>query len=53
MVIWRKHDINRAAANLNSHLFKKKLVVETLTELADIASIFKKYNLIVEGITQV
>jgi hypothetical protein len=52
MSVWRKHDINRAAANLNSHLYRKKLTVETVTELEDIGLLLKKYNLSVEGITQ-
>ena len=52
MSVWRKHDINRAAANLNSHLYRKKLVVETITELEDISLLLKRYNLSVEGITQ-
>ncbi len=52
MSIWRKHEVNRAAANLNSHLYKKKLIAETVTELEDIAMLLKRYNLSVEGITQ-
>ncbi|MCF2144243.1 MAG: hypothetical protein K9W42_11135 [Candidatus Heimdallarchaeota archaeon] len=52
MSIWRKHNITRAAANLNSHLFRKKLTTQTITELKEIALLFKKYNLSVEGITQ-
>ena len=52
MSVWRKHDINRAASNLNSHLYKKKLTVETVSELEEIATLLKRYNLSVEGITQ-
>ena len=52
MSVWRKHDINRAAANLNSHLYRKKLVVETVTEFENISLLLKRYNLSVEGITQ-
>jgi hypothetical protein len=50
MSVWRKHDINRAAANLNSHLYRKKLVVELVTELEEIGTLLKRYNLSVEGI---
>ncbi|NHJ85452.1 MAG: hypothetical protein FK734_08305 [Asgard group archaeon] len=52
MSIWRKHDINRAASNLNTHLYRKKLKVETITELEEISVLLKRYNLSVEGITQ-
>ena len=52
MSVWRKHEINRASSNLNSHLYKKKLVAETVTELEDISILLKRYNLSVEGITQ-
>ena len=52
MSVWRKHEINRSAANLNSHLYKKKLTTKTVTELEDIAILLKRYNLSVEGVTQ-
>ena len=51
MSIWRKHEINRAAANLNSHLYKKKLTSKTVTELEEIAVLLKRYNLSVEGVS--
>ncbi|MCG3253852.1 MAG: hypothetical protein H7648_08415, partial [Candidatus Heimdallarchaeota archaeon] len=46
-----KHEINRSAANLNSHLYKKKLTSETVTELEEIAALLKRYNLSVEGVS--
>ncbi|TET31658.1 MAG: hypothetical protein E3J70_01790 [Candidatus Heimdallarchaeota archaeon] len=51
MSVWRKHEINRAAANLNSHLYKKKLTSRTVTELEEIAGLLKRYNLSVEGVS--
>ena len=51
MSVWRKHEINRVAANLNSHLYKKKLTSRTVTELEEIAALLKRYNLSVEGVT--
>ncbi len=52
MTVWRKHEINRAASKLNSHLYRKKLVAETVTELEEISNLLKRYNLSVEGISQ-
>jgi len=52
MNIWRKHEINRAAATLNSHLFRKKLTTQTVTELEEISLLLKKYNLSVEGVSR-
>ncbi|MHA1211593.1 MAG: hypothetical protein ACTSSH_03940 [Candidatus Heimdallarchaeota archaeon] len=52
MSVWRKHEINRAASTLNTHNYRKKLNIETVTELEDISIYLKKYNLSVEGITQ-
>ncbi|HUU79001.1 MAG TPA: hypothetical protein VMX55_11700 [candidate division Zixibacteria bacterium] len=52
MSVWRKRQIYRTAANLNSHIYKQKLVIETVTEFEEVSNLLKRYNLSVEGITQ-
>ncbi|MFW9922285.1 MAG: hypothetical protein ACFFDW_03240 [Candidatus Thorarchaeota archaeon] len=52
VTIWRKRQIYSSASNLNSHLYRQKLTIETITELEEVANLLKKYNLSVEGITQ-
>ena len=52
MSVWRKRQIYKTASNLNTHIYKQKLSVETITELEDVGTILKRYNLSVEGISQ-
>jgi hypothetical protein len=52
MTVWRKRQIYRSASNLNSHLYKQKLSVKTVTEIEDIGTLLTRYNLSVEGINQ-
>jgi len=50
MTVWRKRQIYRSASNLNSHLYKQKLTVETVTEIEDIGALLTRHNLSIEGI---
>ena len=52
MSVWRKRQIYRTASNLNSHIYKQKLVIETITEFEEVITLLKRYNLSVEGISQ-
>ncbi len=52
MNVWRKRKIYQTASNLNSHLYRQKLTINTVTELEEISILLKRYNLSVEGISQ-
>ena len=52
MSVWRKRQVYKTASNLNSHLYKQQLTVNTVTELEEVGTLLKRYNLSVEGITQ-
>ncbi|MBD3189898.1 MAG: hypothetical protein GF308_04610 [Candidatus Heimdallarchaeota archaeon] len=48
--VWRKRQIYRSASNLNTQLYRKKLTIETITELEEISTLLTRYNLSVEGV---
>ena len=52
MSVWRKRQVYKTASNLNSHLYKQQLTVNTVTELEEVGALLKRYNLSVEGISQ-